>query len=184
MGCDISAGRNEPCKDAVGGLKNIYLINYEDMASFTVDADDQVTAGVPVTGQPNIYKYELKGSNVLDQTVTSSRANGTTFVSQSLTVVLKKQDYTTHKQVKFLAYGRPFVLVEDYNGNYNLMGIEHGCELTTNTISSGTAMGDLNGYTINLVAEEKLPANFVTGISSDSTLQSVLDVTLVANAAQ
>jgi len=184
MGCDISAGRNEPCKDAVGGLKNIYILNYESMTSFTVDADDQVTAGVPVTGSPDIYKYELKGSNVLDQTVTSSRANGTTFVSQSLTVVLKKQDYTTHKQLKFLSYGRPFVVIEDYNGNWNLMGIEHGCELTTNTITSGTAMGDLNGYTINLVAEEKLPANFIDGVSDEATLQSVLDVTLVVNTPQ
>ena len=64
------------------------------------------------------------------------------------------------------------------------MGIENGCELTTNTITSGTAMGDLNGYTINLVAEEKLPANFIDGVTNETTLQSVLAVTLVANTPQ
>ena len=30
MSCDIANGRIEPCKDAVGGLDAIYIINYGD----------------------------------------------------------------------------------------------------------------------------------------------------------
>jgi len=27
MACDLSLGRKEPCKDVVGGIKNIYFVN-------------------------------------------------------------------------------------------------------------------------------------------------------------
>ena len=100
----------------------------------------------------------------------SSRENGTTFVEQTLTAVLKKQDIATHKQIKLLSHGRPRVVVEDYNGNFFLMGLEHGAEVTTTAITTGTAMGDLSGYTITMVANEKIPANFID--CTETTLAS------------
>ena len=45
----------------------------------------------------NIYKFELKGANSFEQTIQSSRDNGTTFFEQVLTVQLKKQDVQNHK---------------------------------------------------------------------------------------
>ena len=162
MSCDISAGRVEPCKDVVGGIKNLYFVNYDNIDSYTFDGvDTDVIDGFNSTGSIVGYKYELKGGNNLEQTITSSRENGTTFVEQTLTAVLKKQDVGTHKQVKLLSFGRPRVVVEDYNGNFFLMGLEHGVEVTTAAITTGTAMGDLNGYTITMVAQEKIPANFI-----------------------
>ena len=162
MSCDISAGRVEPCKDVVGGIKNLYFVNYDNIDSYTMDGVDvDVVDGFVSTGSIVGYKYELKGGNNLEQTITSSRENGTTFVEQTLTAVLKKQDVGTHKQVKLLSFGRPRVVVEDYNGNFFLMGLEHGAEVTTAAITTGTAMGDLNGYTITMVAQEKVPANFI-----------------------
>lgn len=180
MACDLTAGRIEPCKDAVGGLKAMYLINYDEVADYTYDVTDtdMIATFVASALTINAYKYELKGANVLDQTVTSSRDNGTTFVEQSLTAVLKKQDVATHKEIKLLSYGRPRIVVEDYNGNYFLMGLEHGVELTTAAISSGTAMGDLNGYTLTLVGMEKIPANFIDA-SSEADLATA-GLTIVA----
>ena len=29
MACTLSSGRTEPCKDVVGGLTNVYIINFE-----------------------------------------------------------------------------------------------------------------------------------------------------------
>ena len=162
MACDLTAGRTEPCKDAVGGLKNVYFSNYDEITDYTYDVTDtDMIATVTGAATINAFKYELKGANVLEQTVTSSRDNGTTFVEQSLTVVLKKQDVATHKEIKLLSYGRPRVIVEDYNGNYFLMGLEHGADVTTVAVTTGTAMGDLSGYTITMVANEKIPANFI-----------------------
>ena len=65
-----------------------------------------------------------------------------------------------------MAFGRPHVVVEDYNGNAFMMGAEHGAEVTGGTISTGAAMADLSGYTLTLNAQELKPANFLEGATS------------------
>lgn len=179
MACDLSLGRIEPCKDSVAGLKNIFFINYADVTGYTYDVTntdliETITGAVTI----NAYKYELKGTNTFDQNVTSSRENGTTFVEQNLSVVLKKQDIATHNEVKLLSYGRPRVVVEDYNGSFFLMGLEHGADVQTVAITSGASMGDLSGYTITMQAMEKIPANFIDA-SNEAALLTV-GLTVVA----
>ena len=160
MACDITLGRLEPCKNNVGGLTAVYFINYGDLVGVTYDATN-TDAIEAVTGSPTAYKYDLKGTNSFDQTITSSRENGTTFFDQSLKLQLKDLTPAMHKQVKLLSYGRPLVIVEDNNTNFFLAGLEHGMEVTGGTIVTGTAMGDLSGYTLELKGMEKLPANFI-----------------------
>ena len=141
MACDITLGRLEPCKNAVGGLKTAYFINYNDVTGVTYDVTN-TDAIVSVTGSPTAYAYELKGTNSFDQTITSSRENGTTFFDQSLKLQLKNLTPSMHKQIKLLSYGRPQIIVEDHNGNLFYCGLEHGMEVTGGTIVTGTAMGD------------------------------------------
>lgn len=179
MACDLTLGRVEPCKTAVGGLKNAYLVNYDDITSYTYDLTDLDLIATIVGGATiNAYKYELKGTNSFEQNMTSSRENGTTFVEQTLTMTLKVQDAASTAEIKLLAYGRPRIVVEDYNGNFFLAGLEHGCEVNTVAISSGTAMGDLSGYTITAVAMEKIPANFID--SADEAGLLAVGLTVVA----
>jgi hypothetical protein len=164
MSCDIVKGRLEPCKDSVGGIKELYFANYQIHA--TINSDDEITdlstsadSAVAVT----LFKYEVKGATNLEQTTTSSRDTGTTFWSQVLNATFKKLDASTQKELKLMAYGRPQVVVVDYNGNAFLCGMEHGMEVTGGTIVTGTAMGDLSGFTIALTGNERYPANFLDG---------------------
>lgn len=177
MACDLSLGRIEPCKDAVGGLKNLFIVNYADITSYTYDVTDTDLIATIVGSTPiNAYKYELKGTNTFDQNITSSRENGTTFVEQNLSVILKKQDIATHNEIKLLSYGRPRVVVEDYNGSFFLMGLEHGAEIQTVAITSGAAMADLSGYTLTFQAMEKIPANFIDAANEAALLTAGLTV--------
>lgn len=161
MACDLSLGRIEPCKDSVGGLKNVYFVNYGHITGVTYNGTNtDVIDGVTGTSL-NAYKYELKGTNSLDQTITSSRENGTTFFEQNLKLQLKKLSAKDHKEIKLLSYGRPQVIVEDHNGNLFMCGLEYGMEVTGGTIVTGAAMGDLSGYTLDLKAMERVPANFI-----------------------
>ena len=160
--CEITTGRLEVCKDVVGGLDAIYFINYGDY-SFPTDvayvaSTDTIDTIANVT---SLYKYQLKGTNTFDQVITTSRENGTSFVEQTLSVVLKKQDAATHKTVKLLSYGRPNIVVKTRNNQFFLAGLEHGMELTTANVSNGTAMGDLVGYTLTFVGNEKILANLL-----------------------
>jgi hypothetical protein len=165
MACDLTLGRLEPCKSAVGGLKAVYFVNWGEMTGYTYTTGTDIIDAV--TGNPDAFRYELKGTNSFDQTITSSRENGTTFFDQSLKLQLKSLDVVTHKQIKLLAYGRPQVIVEDNNGNFFYCGLEHGMDVTGGTIVTGTAMGDLSGYTLELKGMERVPANFLGDTLAD-----------------
>ena len=106
MSCNISAGRNEVCKDSVGGLQGVYFINYET-GSFTKNGSGEVTS---LSGS-TAYFYELKGTSTYTETINSSRENGTTFFSQETVVNLKKLTNEMTTQLKLLAFGRPQILV-------------------------------------------------------------------------
>ena len=164
MPCDITLGRIEPCKDSVSGLKNCYFVNFGKITGVTYNATNTDVIDAVTGTSLNAYKYELKGTNSLDQTITSSRENGTTFFELSLKLNLKKLTAVDHKQIKLLAYGRPQVIVEMNNGNLFLCGLEYGMELTTGNITSGTNLGDASGYTLEFKGMEKVPANFI-GVS-------------------
>jgi len=169
MACDISLGRNEPCKDSIAGLQAVYFINY-NTGSFTVNANDVITAFPSGT---TAYKYELKGTNGYTETVNTSRDNGTTFFSQELSLQLKKLEATMTKEFKLLAYGRPKIVVWTRQGDALLVGKEYGADMTGGTITTGTAYGDLYGYTAVFTGQEPLPANFLSGSTSSNPFAGV-----------
>lgn len=179
MPCDISLGRAEQCKNSIGGLRAAYFINWGDATtvtySVTAGQEDVITA---MGGTPIGYKYELKGSSTFEQTVTSSRENGTTFVDQKLSLSIKKLTIADHKQLKLLSYGRPQVIIEDNNGSFFMAGLTKGMDLVTSTISTGAAMGDMSGYKIEFQGMEPLPANFITGPLTTAILASIVEGTV------
>jgi hypothetical protein len=161
--CDLANGRQEVCKDTIGGLEAVYFINYGDFnpeVDVTYDATnlDLITSIANVTA---CFRFQLKGTNSYQETITSDRNNGTTFFQQELTITLKKQDANSQKIVKLLAYGRPHIIVRGRDNTYRIAGLKRGMDLTAGTIGMGTEAGDLNGYTLTFTGMEALPANFI-----------------------
>jgi hypothetical protein len=163
MSCDLSNGRLLPCKDQVGGLKNVYFINHGVDSTLISTAGSEDTVAAADFASSTAYKYALKGASSLTQNIQSSRENGTTAFEQVLELTLPKLSKEDNYQIKLLSFGRPHIVVEDYNGNFWLVGREHGADVTGGTIVTGGAMGDLSGYTINLTGMERTPANYVSG---------------------
>jgi hypothetical protein len=159
MACNVSAGRNEVCKDSIGGLSAVYFLNYST-GSFTKNANGELTA---VPSGSTVYKYELKGNSSYTETVNSSRDNGTTFFSQELTLNLKKLTNEMTTQLKLMAWGRPQIFVETMNGDTLFVGEREGADVTAGTIQTGAAIGDLYGYSVTFTGLEPLPAAFVSG---------------------
>jgi hypothetical protein len=163
MSCDLSDGRLLPCKDQVGGLKNVYFINYGVDSTLITTAGSEDTVAATDFAAEDAFKYALKGTSSLTQNIQSSRENGTTVFEQVLELTLPTLSKKDNYQIKLLSFGRPHVVVEDYNGNFFLVGREHGADVTGGTIVTGSAMGDLSGYTLTLTAMERTPANIVSG---------------------
>ncbi len=180
MSCSIAAGRIESCKDSVSGLKAIYFINNQIQKSdvtYDVTNTDLITA---VTNVDSLYKYELKSTeNTFEQTINSDRNAGTTFFTQTLNVKLKKQDIATSKNVKLLSYGMPHVVLQTNSGQFFLMGLNHGADVTAGTLSSGGAMGDFNGYSLTFEAQEECYANFLNAATESAMVALFTSATLV-----
>jgi hypothetical protein len=162
MACNLSAGRNEVCKDSIGGIAGVYFVNFTgSLANVTNGESDALVEQLP-TGL-TAYYYELKGNSSYTETVNSSRDNGTTFFSQELVLNLKKLTNEMTTQLKLMAWGRPQIFVHTMNGDTLLVGQREGADLTAGTISTGAAIGDLYGYSATFTGQEPFPAAFISG---------------------
>jgi len=161
MACDITSGRELPCKDGIGGIKNVYFANYGSV-SVSEEADDSVLA--TAFAGDTFYKYDINnGASSLTQNIQSNRENGTTAFEQVLELTLPRLSKEDNYEVKLLAFGRPHIVVEDYNSNFWFVGKENGADVTGGSIVTGAAMGDLAGYTLTLTSMERKPANYIDG---------------------
>ena len=163
MACLLTEGRTEPCKDSVGGLTKVYFADFGTLGDPTyVDGTGLTSAQISGFASGTVYQYDLKGNSSFDQTITSSRENGTTFYDQILNLTFHKLDYETNDQIALLAVARPHCIVEDNNGNLFVAGLEFGMDCNGGTVVTGGAMGDLSGYTLTMQGMEKKPANFLS----------------------
>lgn len=169
MACSVTNGRSLPCKSGVGGLKAIYFAPYSTVIAALTDTAGTIT----LTDTETFYKYEIKGNSSLETSIVSSRENGTTYYESTLSATFTFLDVATQEQIKLLAYGRPQVVVEDYNGNVFLIGKDNGAEVTGGSIATGAAMGDLSGFTLTLVAQETAPPFFCTAAPTDDSVSPI-----------
>jgi hypothetical protein len=163
MPCNLSAGRNEVCKESIGGIQGVYFINYTT-GSFTKNGSGEITS---LSGS-TAYYYQLKGNSTYTETVNSSRDNGTTFFNQELVLNLKKLTNEMTTQLKLMSYGRPQIVIWTNNGDALLVGEKLGADVTAGTISTGAALGDLYGYSVTFTGMEQLPAAFISGSTTSN----------------
>jgi hypothetical protein len=167
MSCSLTSGFVLDCKDSVGGVKAIHLINFA-ATGFTVSGGE-VTATTIASG--SVYTYEMpKGVGSMTTTTNVSQENGTVFNQTDVVARLRKLATTKRNELKLLSQNRVFCIVEDNNSTYWLVGKEYGCDITAMTTETGTAMGDNYGYNFTLSAIEsespyKLQASVVTALS-------------------
>ena len=158
---------------SLSGISNSFFINFGEIDTVTYsgtapDLGDDIQA---ITGVTKLYKYELKGANGFDQNILSSRANGTTVFEQMLTAQFKRQDVATTKNIKFIAYGRPYIVIQSRSNQFWLMGLTEGADVESGSINTGVEYVDYNGYQIVMKATEQKPANWLTNVSDNSPVK-------------
>jgi len=175
MACDITSGFTLGCRDNSGGIKNIYIL------SGSIDTVGGYTNGyiTGITGSGVFYKFELaKQTGDFTETINASTENGTVFYEQVINSPFHKMQSSTRNQIKVLAQNPALkVVVETNNGQDDGIGVlflagqQNGMTLSGGTGQTGTAFGDLNGYSLTFTGQEPLPASEVSG----SSLADVLD---------
>ena len=169
MACVLTSGRTEPCKDSIGGLKNVYFLDFIEDA-FTVAAGEATAIDVSIT---EVFKYELlNDGNTFIETFTADQNAGTSIYEQVLTLALKKQTLASANELDLLVKGRPIVVVEDRMGNYKVAGISDGTVITGD-LQSGGAKAEFNGINLTVTATETSPAPYLDSATETAFLALV-----------
>lgn len=171
MACILTLGRQEPCKESVGGLAGVFFVNYQ---TGSVTKSDDLITDLNLAGT-NAFFYDLKGNSSYTETVNSSRDNGTTFFSQELVLNLKKLTNEMTTQLKLMAFGRPQIFIHTMAGDTLLIGEREGADVTAGTIQTGATLGDLYGYSVTFTGQEQFPAAFVSGSTFTSPFGAALN---------
>ena len=132
----------------------------------TFDANENVTAIVgPISG--DLYTYELPTqTGSFEETINFNRDAGTIFYTQTVNVMLNKLSAPKRLELQTVAQGRPVVFVNYSNDNWWAVGYEFGADLSTATAATGTALGDMNGFTLAFVHETPKRAYKLDGAPS------------------
>lgn len=168
MPCLLTQGFPLDCRDAVGGVK---AVRFASLAQWTALGATVASGEVTAFGSAStvFYKYEqLKETSFMSDNGTGSMQAGTYFYTPTLTVVLPKLSAAKAREIKLLAQNRLVALVESNDGTIYVLGAGNGIEVVTATGASGTAFGDLNGYTIAFEGREKEPFYTVSLALADS----------------
>jgi len=155
MACELTAGIALDCKDAIGGIKAIYVQQYEDfLTGVTIDATTLEVEALPTA---TLYKVDVRiGSGSLQFEPTTSVENNTIFWTHTISCIVPKMSAAKRKQIELLAKNRLALFVLDSNGSIWMCGKLNGCDMTAGPGGTGTATGDLNGWTLTFTAQDSV----------------------------
>ena len=154
--CALTTGFDLDCRDSIGGVKSVRLAGLQEYEALSATIVNGAVTVIPATA--TFYKYEqLKETSSLTETINGSSQNGTVYFTPEVVVVLSKLDVNKRNEIKVLAQQRLVAIVEGNDGSYWLVGYENGLELNAGTSATGTAFGDLSGYSLTLSGMEKEP---------------------------
>jgi len=162
MACAIVSTYALDCKDAVGGIKNIYVTELANITAVAENASGFVTA-ITKSGGSKYYKYALlpRAKNDFTQNIMADPALGTVAYEQTINTNFTKLGYVSQLKFQTIIANRCSVIVETKSGQYFLFGKENGVEVSAGSGNSGAAMNEFNGYVLTFTGMEKALANEV-----------------------
>lgn len=160
-GCNITAGFQLGCRDNTGGVKRAYILSG---SVDEVTATNSLISGI--TGSGSFFAFDqVRQTANYTETINSSVENGTIFYEQSLTLQFHKYQDTLQDMINTLGDNPELkVILETNNGaednadRFFYLGEFNGMTLSAGSGQTGTAFGDLNGYSLTFTGQEPEPA--------------------------
>ena len=139
------------CQTNVGGVREVYIANYSDVATIEVDETSNMIKTITMADTAKFKKYAFKkNTSSMTSTLNVDPANGINFVQTDLSLVFAKQETVKRMEIAKLSLGELRVIVLDANGKYWFLGQEEFVSATAGTAETGTNRTDGNKYTITL----------------------------------
>lgn len=153
MACVLGTGFTLDCRRSIGGVKEVYIGELENIASVTVSAG--VVSAMSMSASKKFYKYELRKNTSEGKADNAGDVNnGSGYIMQSVQIQLDKFETAKNNEIRVLAQKPIVAIVGDKNGTYFVYGLYNGLDLTTGTAGTGKEANSLNGYNLTFTGEE------------------------------
>lgn len=139
------------CDTNTGGIREVYICNYDDVTGFEVDATSNMIDTITMASSAKFKKYCFKkNTSSLTSTLNVDPTSGSNFVQSDLALIFARQDTSKRMEVAKLSLGELRVIVKDANGKFWFLGAEEFVAATAATAETGTNRTEGSRYTITL----------------------------------
>lgn len=176
----ITAGLPKSCtKSCPGGVRRVWVANVEDIASFTFDGDNAITA-ITMVATKKFYELEFKrNTKSFVETPNVSEDGCNSSITQVLQGIAQCRDQDTRNwllsAIKQSCCGM-VIAIEENNGFVAIAGFlsELNFRIGSGTeINSGTNLTDPSQFTLNLICDttpDGLATEFTLGVAGIEAL--------------
>lgn len=174
MACAITSGYSIECRDSVGGVQTIWLIEnsnlYDASGNSTItSASGTITALNKVSGK-KFWKFEVpRGTAQTMNGITASQENGTIFYTHQVEFPINSRNASMRNIIATLAKNRLTFVTLEGDGVYRMFGKAFGLFMDSSEGGSGQGLADRNGYVLKFSSQETedflvVPANIAANL--------------------
>lgn len=169
MSCGLTTGFVLDCRDSIGGIKAVWIIETANVSGVTSSAG--VITAISKANNARFWKYLLtRGVGEATEEIQANEENGTLFWNQTVTIAINKLQAATRNEIILLAQNYLSMVVQDRNDKYWYYGKDTGLILSAGSAKTGKAQADRNGYELTFTGgEEDLALEVTSGIISGLT---------------
>lgn len=142
-------GINAKCDTSAGGIKRVLIAQKDDVLNIVVAEGTGIINEIEMAdGKYFVQWLFRKNTGSYTTSLTSDPAIGTQAVTTDLNLQFTKAEATKRLEIQSAINAAAVVIIEDMYGQYILLGKDNEVSVTAVNQQSGTAVTDLNGYTL------------------------------------
>ena len=145
------------CDPSKGGVKNIYICNWDDVSAVTMDEASTAATitGITMESGATWHKYTMRRNTAsMTSTLNFDETAGVNYVSTDIVLRFNKLDTPQRLEMTALCLAETRVVVEDANGNFWMCGINEPVVPSAGTAQTGTQKTDGSYYELTLQSSD------------------------------
>lgn len=151
------AGIQMDCESSMGGIKAVYIANFDDILHISINKDSGVISEIVMKDEQTKFKPYLfrKQTGSLNSTLNYDEASGLNYVTSELSLVFTRMEFAKRLELVALSKGQLAVIVEDCNGGFHFLGLDDYVSAKNGSANTGVNKSDQNAYSLVLGTESK-----------------------------
>ena len=122
MACSQTlAGLARDCSPSIGGVKTVYIANYDDVDTISVTTG--IISAITMLNSAKFKKYYIRrGAGSMTSTLNVDATSGSNYVSTEVALQFSRMETTKRLEMTALSQDEVAIIVEDMNGVFWYLG--------------------------------------------------------------